>query len=423
MSDRMNYSGADVEEVFCGDQSVLRAKFKEGGYADHIKGFDVAPYLSAYMLGYSKILMQESFQFLAEIGGTLCYTDTDSIVFRSTQEQYEQYAARFIPTKKTLGGMELEGVFKRLLTIGPKKYVCVEENGDYEWHANGMPAKANVQVDVLNKFESVLSGKTETIDYFSITAGKDFTLRHTDGASKKLRFICLKGAVVDGGIRWWNDREEFAAYARSIAPMGWEDFSKKDLSKELKAMGISGDMTPNEVRSELGKRLGAPVYKEQLSDDRIDRQRLVTNCDQLEAAVNDGGEMPGNVVTPDQIMRDAKRQRGAASSVDESSADYFVYILRRADDPTLDDVYIGQSRQPEERLDEHNERRKKGKGAKCTRGRRWKHHAVIGGFQSKRDSLRFESQMHQGRYTGYIAAAAHAQELMESWGGLFWVSA
>ena len=70
-----------------------------------------------------------------------------------------------------------------------------------------------MQVDVLSKFEAVLGGKTEDIDYFSITAGKDFTLNHTTGAKKKLRFVCLKGALtnVGKGIRWWRDRAEFAS--------------------------------------------------------------------------------------------------------------------------------------------------------------------------------------------------------------------
>jgi predicted GIY-YIG superfamily endonuclease len=176
-------------------------------------------------------------------------------------------------------------------------------------------------------------------------------------------------------------------------------------------------MTLNEVRSELGKRLGASVTKEQLSTDRIVRQKLVTNCDQLEAAVNDGAEMPANVVAPDQVMRDAQKKRGV-DAIDEN--EYFVYILRRTDDPTLNDTYIGQTKQPEARLDEHNEKRRKGKGAKCTRGRLWTHHAVIGGFGSKRDSLRFEAQLHQGQYDSYLDAAEAAEELMKTWEGLFW---
>ena len=122
--------------------------------------------------------------------------------------------------------MELEDTCSRLLTIGPKKYACVHEDGSYHWNANGLPAKCNTKTDVLAKFERVLKGSVEDADYFSITAGSDFELRHTTGASKKLRFICLKGKVEGEGqdtrIRWWDSEEEFKAHARSLTPIGWD---------------------------------------------------------------------------------------------------------------------------------------------------------------------------------------------------------
>ena len=132
-----------------------------------------------------------------------------------------------MPPTKTFGGMELEDTCSRLLTIGPKKYACIHENGDYHWNANGMPARCNAHVDVLDKFERVLQGNVESVNYFSITAGSDFHLRHTDEeASKQLRFICLKGAVegekADTRIRWWKDEAEFAAHARRLVPIGWD---------------------------------------------------------------------------------------------------------------------------------------------------------------------------------------------------------
>ena len=85
------------------------------------------------------------------------------------------------------------------------------------------PQRVNAGVDILGKFEKVLQGSVEDVDYFSITAGSDFHLRHTEeGASKQLRFICLKGAVEgekgDTRIRWWKDEAEFAAHARSLVP-------------------------------------------------------------------------------------------------------------------------------------------------------------------------------------------------------------
>ncbi len=74
------------------------------------------------MLAYSKCLLQANFQYLAEIGTTLLYTDTDSNVFQGTPEQWELYKARFVPTKKTGGGMVLEGEFVKTRVLGPKKY-------------------------------------------------------------------------------------------------------------------------------------------------------------------------------------------------------------------------------------------------------------------------------------------------------------
>ena len=148
--------------------------------------------------------MQCSFQFTAKIGAKLLYTDTDSIAFSGTSEQWKAYADRFVPMKKTFGGMELEGIYRRLVTIGPKKYACIKDNGTYEWACNGLPARHNTKTDVLGKYLKVLGGKVVDADYFSINATTDFRLLHTTGASKKLRFISLKGAVEDGCIRWWK---------------------------------------------------------------------------------------------------------------------------------------------------------------------------------------------------------------------------
>jgi len=226
LGDGLAYQKAEVVPFQAGVEDVLRVKFQEGGYEDHIQQFNVVPYLSGYMLGYSKMLMQASFQHIAAIGAEAIYTDTDSIAFLATPEQWKQYADRFVPTKKTFGGMELEDTCSRLLSIGPKKYACVHEDGSYHWQANGMPARVNAHVDVLQRFERVLQGNVESVDYFSITAGSDFHLKHTTGASKKLRFICLKGKVEGEGkdtrIRWWDSEEEFAAHATSLRPIGWD---------------------------------------------------------------------------------------------------------------------------------------------------------------------------------------------------------
>ena len=68
------------------------------------------------------MLMAASFQYIAKIGGTLLYTDTDSIAAKMDFLQRKLYERRFVPIKKTFGGMDIEGVYKRFLVLGPKKY-------------------------------------------------------------------------------------------------------------------------------------------------------------------------------------------------------------------------------------------------------------------------------------------------------------
>ena len=78
-------------------EQYWRATFKEGYYDQHVASFNSCPHLSGYMLGYSKMLMQCNFQFLAEIGAISCMTDTDAIIFKATEEMYGKYAELFIP--------------------------------------------------------------------------------------------------------------------------------------------------------------------------------------------------------------------------------------------------------------------------------------------------------------------------------------
>ena len=145
-------------------------------------------------MAYSKMLMQTDFQFLAEIGVELHYTDTDSVVFIATDHQWELYSNKFIPMVKTFGGMVLEEVGTGCLNIGPKKYVVDHEDGSYSWHANGIRARQNVGLDIRTLFVNALRGETGKVSHFAIQAGADFQLRHTEaGESKKARFIYLKG--------------------------------------------------------------------------------------------------------------------------------------------------------------------------------------------------------------------------------------
>ena len=84
-ADGQAFRSVQIQDIQCGDQFAYRARFKEGTYEYHIKNFKVAPYLSAYMLGYSKMLMQASFQFLSNAGATLLYALFASFRARSCE--------------------------------------------------------------------------------------------------------------------------------------------------------------------------------------------------------------------------------------------------------------------------------------------------------------------------------------------------
>jgi predicted GIY-YIG superfamily endonuclease len=328
------FKGVDISEIKCGDEGwCYRAKFKEGDYADHVQAFNVCPYISAYMLGYSKMLMQGSFQHLSKIGAKLLYTDTDSIAFSATPEQWKAYSDRFVPMKKTFGGMELEGEYRRLVTIGPKKYACIKDNGTYEWACNGLPARHNTQTDVLGKYLQVLNKEVVLAEYFSINATTDFRLLHTTGASKKLRFISLKGAVEDGSIRWWKTEDEFREYASNITVVGWEDFTQAQ------------------------------------SVDTIEDKSL----DTIE-------ELP----KPSEPQNRPKRKFEGYNPTQEQQQS-FVYVLTDAKGRGWS--YVGYSHDPVGRLLTHNS----GAGdAITTAGEQWIIYNIYQGFTDKQNALRFE---------------------------------
>jgi predicted GIY-YIG superfamily endonuclease len=328
------FKGVDISEIKCGDEGwCYRAKFKEGDYADHVQAFNVCPYISAYMLGYSKMLMQGSFQHLSKIGAKLLYTDTDSIAFSATPEQWKAYSDRFVPMKKTFGGMELEGEYRRLVTIGPKKYACIKDNGTYEWACNGLPARHNTQTDVLGKYLQVLNKEVVLAEYFSINATTDFRLLHTTGASKKLRFISLKGAVEDGSIRWWKTEDEFREYASNITVVGWEDFTQAQ------------------------------------SVDTIEDKSL----DTIE-------ELP----KPSEPQNRPKRKFEGYNPTQEEQQS-FVYVLTDAKGRGWS--YVGYSNDPVGRLMKHNSNVG---DAITTSGEQWIIYSIYEGFADRQNALRFE---------------------------------
>ena len=212
-----------VDSFVLGGKEWWRAKYSECDYSDNIGEIAACLYLSAYMLAYSKMLMQCSFQFLVKIGAVPLMTDTDSIVFLATPEMWAQYRAKFVPFTKTFGGMDFEGLGIRLIVIGPKKYAFIKPNGDYEWRANGIRARNNPHVDIVALFERVLKGSVEQLNNFSINHMVNFELRHSLAEEhKKLRFICRKGAVENDAIRWWRDEAEFADFVHRVHPEGYK---------------------------------------------------------------------------------------------------------------------------------------------------------------------------------------------------------
>ena len=352
----VRYKNAQMEEIDCDQDSAFRLKFKEGSYCDHITQFDSVPYISAYMLGYSKMLMAASFQYITKIGGTLLYTDTDSIAAKMDFLQRQLYERRFVPIKKTFGGMDIEGVYKRFLVLGPKKYCAIKANGDYEWAGNGIPARSNTKTDILAMYQGALADGIMDVPYFSITATKNFHLEHTVEASRKLRFLSLKGRVagdgVDKALHWWTDEAEFQEHAAQVRPLGWEDFSRMDLKRTLESTPLDLKETPREVRKRLSESLGGPVTRTHLKRYRI--------------------------------VQEAGRQHRPRSN-------WKAYILERVDGVREDapvETYVGVTTDVQRRIRQHNG--ELAGGAAATAGRQWRVAATFQGFDSKHHALQFE---------------------------------
>ena len=97
--------------------------------------------------------------------------------------------------------MELEGIYERLITVGPKKYAVLAHakddskkrlgirKGDFysEYKTNGIPANQNCDRDIVKIFKNVLHNKaTKEVGYFSIKGETNFELTHTTSATKRL---------------------------------------------------------------------------------------------------------------------------------------------------------------------------------------------------------------------------------------------
>ena len=216
ISDSLLYRNVNVDASVIDDDTVFKVSYKEGSYEQNIENFKVAPYLTGYILGYAKMLMFQSFDWLARRDVQLLYTDTDSICFKTTPAIFEDYKKEFVPIKKTFGAMDLEGTFKELVTFAPKKYACAKANGDYTWQAAGLPAKSNARHDIRQMFLDVLSGETVQHAYGAWET-HNFTPHHpSPGTTKDMQMMSLKGRIEDGGLKWWESDEEFQAYASTL---------------------------------------------------------------------------------------------------------------------------------------------------------------------------------------------------------------
>ena len=98
LGDGASYKDVHIEDLMAGGGKWWRLKIHEGEHGEHIQDYSIAPHLSGCMLGFSKMLMQASFQYLIEIGALVLYTDTDSIIIMATPEQCELYKKMFVPS-------------------------------------------------------------------------------------------------------------------------------------------------------------------------------------------------------------------------------------------------------------------------------------------------------------------------------------
>ena len=396
-ADEERYKLRELQELKIGAQSVLKAVYTEGDYDYHVQQFDVAPHLSAYMLGYSKMLMASHFKFIRDIGATPLYTDTDSIkILFENQTQVKLYTDQFVPTVKTFGGMECEDEhgYTELLTCGPKNAAYKHADGGYSWFGNGIRARENVELDIWEAYKEVIYGGMVTVNDFSICSTADLNLTHTTDATKKLRFICTKGPVTGEGsetrIGMWKDVRQFEEYCAGIVPMGLaETWARLKMSEKLprysrcpqKGIAKASQKFKDELKA-WQQSLPGPQNGDVRRLDNVLSETLPDTdglgqmtARQLYPAIQDAmgvtelstemktrvKEQACNLLATGDIQP-AKRRRTVCNTV--------VYMLRAQDG--VDIGYIGSANDVEERLRKHNG--ELAGGARQTVGRTWQIH-------------------------------------------------
>ena len=422
IGDTERYNIRELEELTVGGTKLIKAVYNEGDYEYHIEKFNVAPHLSGYMLGYSKMLMVESFQMIAEIGATPLYTDTDSIkIHFKNEEQHELYKKQFVPKTKTFGGMECEGRYTEMRTCGPKKAAYKYADGSYTWVGNGIRARENTNLDVWQMYSNVLDGKVETIQDFNIRATKDLQLIHTDGATKKLRFLMTKGKVIgesDSKIQWWKNTSEFEDYCNSIVPMGmaecWDRYKTvsdtagrcphKDVCK-------ASQVLQDELKAYKKSTLKPVKSDDMLIDNVLSKILPDANCDEITGRqIKESVKIATGIEKLDVNHRKRIREQTDhfmnTGDIKKQKSDDICYILQCIQHPQIG--YIGVTNNMQRRIEEHN-------NGKCemTSGNTWQIMQMYSGFTSRNQALQFESAVSRhgnGREKGPLEDLVYSLE-------------
>jgi len=229
LGDEMFYQ--DVSYTFTEETGVYTIKYTEYDHQAELIAFNVAPYLSGYMLAYAKIVMAEATQFLSKSSDCkMLYTDTDSIYFASTEETRKKFMGKFVAEKKTFGMFEDEGQSDYFCALGPKKYMK-QRGSVITYRANGISAKANVGIDVKETFQRILHNHEEVkLKDFKFIKERDgkFEIKHTDEhAEKVMRLICNKGFFdeTQRRIKWYHTEKDWAANAGKILRAQYDERS------------------------------------------------------------------------------------------------------------------------------------------------------------------------------------------------------
>lgn len=214
-----------------------QANFINSNYEMNAATHNSLPHFSGLTWAYSKIHLNELIQCVSsptKYGfesweGIFLYCDTDSVYARMSPRfikfVYEKFCYNQSPggDEKTFGAWELE-TFKDFGLDGMEEFICstmkrkcMGSRNDYKWTGAGIRESAVVEMDVWEKFESMLIGESVDFPNFQITKNQDRELLIRDGR-KKLKFVSTKMRRVNPEetdpskfeFAFWESPEEFA---------------------------------------------------------------------------------------------------------------------------------------------------------------------------------------------------------------------